>query len=90
MIRLSIFKKILQDAIDAEWDEDIYYNNCPPEKYDYEAKGEEEPQNIDPDSVPDDSKDGLTTREKMYKKITEAFYPGWEITEGYKRYNGKQ
>ena len=89
-MRLRIFKKILQDAIDAEWDEDIYYNNCPPEKYDYEAKGEEEPQDIDPDSVPDDSEDGLTIREKMFKKITEAFYPGWEITEGYKRYNGKQ
>jgi hypothetical protein len=84
-IRLRIFKKILQDAIDAEWDEVVYYNNCPSKKYDYEALGEEEPQDIDPDSVPDDSKDGLTIREKMYKQITEAFYPGWEIVEGYKK-----
>jgi len=35
--RLMIFKKILQDAIDAEWNEDIYYNNCPSKKYDYDA-----------------------------------------------------
>lgn len=82
-MRLRIFKKILQDAIDAEWNEDIYYNNCPSKKYDYEAKGEEEPQDIDPDSVSDGSEDGLTIREKMYKKITEAFYQGWEIAEGY-------
>jgi DNA-binding Lrp family transcriptional regulator len=85
--RLSIFKKILQDAIDAEWDEDVYYYNCPSKKYDYESKGEEEPQDIDPDSVPDDSEDGLTTREKMFKTITEAFYPGWDISEGYKSNN---
>ena len=75
MIRLSIFKKILQDAIDAEWDEDIYYYNCPPEKYDYEAKGEEEPQDIDPDSVPDDSKDGLTTREKNVQENYRSILP---------------
>ena len=82
--RLRIFKKILQDAIDTQWDEDIYYYNCPFKKYDYEISGEEEPQDIDPDSVPDDSEDGLTIREKMFKKITEAFYPGWELSEGYK------
>src|SRR4030095_15768644 len=86
-MRLSIFKKILQDAIDAEWDEDIYYHNCPSKKYDYDALGEEEPQDIDPDSVPDDPEDGLTIREKMFKKITEAFYPGWELSEGYKSNN---
>ena len=85
--RLRIFKKILQDAIDAEWAEDIYYNNCPSKKYNYDALGEEEPQDIDPDSVPDDSEDGLTIREKMFKKITEAFYQGWEIAEGYKSNN---
>ena len=84
-MRLSSFKKILLDAIDAEWAEDVYYHNCSSKKYDYEAEDEEEPQDIDPDSVPDDSKDGLTIREKMYKRITEAFYPGWEIAEGYKK-----
>jgi hypothetical protein len=85
--RLRIFKKILQDAIDAEWDEDIYYYNCPSKKYDYDARGEEEPQDIDPDSVPYDSEDGLTIRERMFKRITEAFYPGWELSEGYKSNN---
>jgi hypothetical protein len=86
---LRIFKKILQDAIDAEWDEDIYYYICPYKEYDYETRGEEEPQDIDPDSVPDDSEDGLTIREKMFKKITEAFYPGWELSEGYKSSNNR-
>ena len=58
-------------------------------KYDYDARGEEEPQDIDPDSVPDDPKDedGLTIRERMFKTITEVFYPGWELSEGYKSNN---
>jgi hypothetical protein len=42
-MRLMIFKKILQDAIDAQWDEDIYYYNCPFKEYDYKISGEEEP-----------------------------------------------
>ena len=46
-MRLRIFKKILQDAIDAQWDEDIYYYNCPFKEYDYKISGEEEPQDRD-------------------------------------------
>lgn len=75
---LRDFKKILLDAIDKCWDEDIYniYNeNCPPEEYDYEANGEE-PEDIDPDNDPYEDT-GITVREKMIKMVTEAFKEGW-------------
>jgi hypothetical protein len=65
------------DAIDECWDESVYDENCPPEKYDYEANGEVEPENIDPDSVPEWSEDGLTYRQKMFKITTEEFKEGW-------------
>jgi len=65
------------DAIDDCWDEEIYNKNCPPEKYDYEANGEEEPEDIDPDSVPPGSDDGLTYRQTMFNMATEAFKKGW-------------
>lgn len=66
--RLKIFKKMLNDAIYKHWDEDIFYENCPPEDYDYEANGEVEPEDIDP----------IPERKKMYRKITESFKEGWE------------
>jgi hypothetical protein len=74
--RLRDFKKILLDAIDDCWDEDIYNDNCPDEEYDYEANEEEEPENIDPDNeLYGDTQ--ITIREKMLKTTTEAFKPGW-------------
>jgi hypothetical protein len=78
--RLRDFKKILLDAIDDCWDEAIYDDNCPDEKYDYEANVEEEPEDIDPDNeLYDDTQ--ITIREKMFKTATEAFKPGWEMEE---------
>jgi hypothetical protein len=78
--RLSDFKKILLDAIDACWDEAIYKENYPPEEYDYEAHEEEEPEDIDPDNeFYGDT--GITIREKMIRTATEAFKPGWEEEE---------
>ncbi len=68
---LGVFEKIVQDSVDRLWDEDIYYENCPDEP-DLECD------DIDPDSVPEGSEDGLTIRQSMYRKITEAFYLGWE------------
>ena len=66
--RLEIFKKLVQDAIDEYWDEDIFNKNCPLEEYDYEAHGEEQPEDIDPDDV----------KPMMYQRITDAFREGWE------------
>jgi hypothetical protein len=78
--RLRDFKKILLDAIDYCWDEDIYNENCPPEKYDYEAHSEKEPEDIDPDNeFYGDTV--ITIREKMIRLATEAFKPGWEEEE---------
>jgi len=75
--RLRDFKKILLDAIDDCWDENIYEENCPDEEYDYEANGEEEPEDIDPDNeFYGDT--GITIREKMIRTATEAFKEGWE------------
>jgi hypothetical protein len=75
--RLRDFKKILLDAIDDCWDEDIYNENCPPEEYDYQAHGEKEPEDIDPDNEFYGDTD-TTIREKMIRAVTEAFKPGWE------------
>lgn len=76
---LKIFKKIVCGAIDEEWNEDIYSENCPDKEYDYEANGEEEPESIDPNGPdPNDPDSNLTIREKMIRKINDAFYPGWE------------
>jgi hypothetical protein len=74
--RLRDFKKILWNAIDNCWNEGIYYDNCPDEKYDYEANGEQEPEGIDPDNELYENTD-LTIREKMVKKATDAFQQGW-------------
>jgi transposase len=79
--RLKIFKQIVQDAIKDCWDEDIYFENCSDEEYDYEANGEEEPEDVDIDDYPEDPQEGeedLTIREIMEKRIAEAFKPGWE------------
>lgn len=80
--RLKDFKKIELDAIDECWDEDIYNGNCPDEEYDYEANGEEKPEDVDPDNDPYVDENGfvyqITIREKMVKMVTEAFKPGWE------------
>ena len=75
--RLKDFKKILLDAIDDCWDEDIYEENCPDEEYDYAANGEEKPEDIDPDNTLFEDTQ-VTVREKMVKMVTEAFKPGWE------------
>jgi len=83
--RLRDFKKIAIEAVDECWDKDIYDDNCPPEKYDYEAHGEDEPQDIDPDDLcgevysdMSEEDDEITIREKMVQMATEAFKPGWE------------
>ena len=78
--KIEIFKQIIQDELDDCWDEDIYIENCPDEEYDYEASGEEEPEDVDIDDYPEDPQDGeedLTIREIMEKRIAEAFKPGW-------------
>jgi hypothetical protein len=48
--RLKIFKQMVIDAVDDCFDHDIYHENCPPEEYDYEAAGEEQPEDIDVDN----------------------------------------
>jgi hypothetical protein len=78
--RLRDFKKILLDAIDDCWDENIYDKNCPPEEYDYESHGEKEPEDSNPDNeFYGDT--GITIREKMIRTATEAFKEGWEEEE---------
>jgi hypothetical protein len=64
-------------VIDDCWDENIYNENYPPEEYDYEAQGEEEPEDIDPDNEFYGDTD-LIIREKMIRIATEAFKEGWE------------
>jgi len=59
------------------WDEDIWLDNCPPEEYDYEANGEEQPEDIDVDNEFYEDTD-ITIREKMVQMATDAFKPGWE------------
>jgi hypothetical protein len=83
--RLKQFKEeVLLPALQGYWDEDVYYENCPDEEYDYETYGEEEPQSIDPDNdtcgdiYEDADEPDLIIREKMAKMLTEAFKPGWE------------
>lgn len=75
--RLKDFKKILLEAIDDCWDQSIYDENCPDEEYDYEANGEQEPEDIDPDNDLYEDTD-ITVREKMVKMSTDAFEPGWD------------
>jgi len=65
---LTAFEKIVQESVDAFWDEEIYIQNCP-RQIDLQCK------NIDPDSEWKQS--GLTIREMMFTKINDAFYPGW-------------
>jgi hypothetical protein len=76
--RLKDFKKILQEAIDECWNQDIWLQNCPPEEYDYVAYGKEKPEDIDPDNTFYDDSNDETIRDMFYRKITEAFRPGWE------------
>lgn len=75
--RLTQLKEILLQALKDGWNEDIYYDNCPPEEYDYEANGEEPPEEIDIDNELYGDTD-ITIREKMIQMATEAFKPGWE------------
>jgi hypothetical protein len=44
---IDTFKEILQDAIDEQWDEKIFEENCHDKKYNYEANDEIEPEDID-------------------------------------------
>jgi hypothetical protein len=62
-----------------EWDEDLYLENYPDEEYDYDAYGEDEPEDIDPDAPDHNDPDSeLTIREKMIRKINDS-------TMGYKQ-----
>jgi hypothetical protein len=80
--RITDFKKILQDAIDECWDEDVFDESCPPEEYDYEKHGKEEPEDIDPDNTYFEDEDGnivlredgsnITVRDEMIRMATEA------------------
>lgn len=47
--RLKIFKRILFDAMQECWNENVYKKYCPPKIYDYKSKGETEPKDIDVD-----------------------------------------
>lgn len=62
---LPTFKKIIVDAINEHWDEDIY--NEMVEEYDVEAG---EPDELTLEELRD-------RREEMYDRITESFVPGW-------------
>ena len=75
--RLKDFKKILLDAIDDCWDQDVYDENCPDEEYDYKANGDMEPQDIDPDNEFYEGTQ-ITIRQMMVKMATQAFRAGWE------------
>jgi hypothetical protein len=75
--RLKDFKKILLDAIDECWDEDIYNDNYPDEEYDYEANDMEKPEDIDPDNTLYENTQ-MTIRQKMFSMVTETFKEGWE------------
>jgi len=74
--KLEIFKKLVREAILECWNEDIYLKNCPPEEYDYAAHGTERPDDIDIDDSYENGEE--THREMMFRKINEAFKPGWE------------
>ena len=78
---VDAFKEVIDEEINEWWDKDIYLENCPDEEYDYEANGEEEPEDIDPDNEYADDGTELTMREKMAKMVTDAFRPGWEEEE---------
>jgi hypothetical protein len=71
--RLDAFKELVENTIEEDWDEDVYCENCPPEEYDYDENGEEEPEEVDPDDVIPD----------MITEITSAFHAGWEKDEGF-------
>jgi hypothetical protein len=62
---LPTFKKILVDAVNEHWDEDIY--NEMVEEYDVEA---DQPDELSEEELHD-------RRQEMYERITEAFKPGW-------------
>lgn len=68
---IADFKKILVESVDKHWDKSIY--NEMVEEYD--GAEPEEPEELDEDELRD-------TRKRMYKKITEAFAPGWEVRDG--------
>jgi hypothetical protein len=78
--RLRDFEKILLNALDNCWDENIYSENCPPEEYDYGTNEEDEPEDIDPDNEFYGDTD-LTIRKKMIRTATDAFKEGWEKGE---------
>jgi hypothetical protein len=80
--RLKQFKgEVLLPALKKDWNEDVYYENCPPEKYDYEANDEEEPREIDPDndtmgdiySDATEEERRLLIRDKMIQIAIEGF-----------------
>lgn len=75
--KLEIFKKLVRDAILECWDVDVYEKNCPEEEYHYEANGEVEPEDIDIENTYYNNDTQETYREMMFRKITEAFKPGW-------------
>ncbi len=74
--RINEFKDILDDAIKAEWDEDVYLENCPEEEYNYEENEEEEPHDIEIDNdYPENPREGeedMTIREAMQYRIDQA------------------
>jgi hypothetical protein len=79
--RLKDFKEIVLKAIDDCWSQDIFDENCPPEEYNYEDYGIEEPEDIDPDNeLYEDTE--ITIREKMINMATEAFQHGWDKVQG--------
>jgi hypothetical protein len=73
--RLEAFKELIEETIDADWDEDVWNDNCPDEEYDYEANGEEEPEDTYIDEEGYDNGTGAydeTFREMMERKVNEA------------------
>jgi hypothetical protein len=75
--RWKVFCKLVQTSILDDWDGDVWLNNRSDEQYDYEANGEEEPEDIDVDNEPYEDTD-MTIRKKMIDMASEAFKPGWE------------
>ncbi|NAL78422.1 helix-turn-helix domain-containing protein [Nitrososphaera sp. AFS] len=82
-IKIKRFEKLLRDKILSKeyWDEDLWKKECPPNKYDYEANHELEPQPFDIDNdLPDpesyfsmtsEESDMDNTREIMERRIKE-------------------
>ena len=61
------FKKIVLDAVDSHWYEEIY--DVMKEVYD-NIESEDEPESLAEEKLKEE-------RQKMYRKITAAFTPGW-------------